>query len=200
MDPLSGRASGCRYGRPLPIGGEALLVVSRQTAMADDPTVGEDELSERRYVKAVCSQLGLVLLVHVPILVVIVIVFIHVLVVGNILPFSIVVFHVLLVHDLISIFPCVCVCLLVFYSLLLPTTTTTTSTAATPNEELIIGLSKVIKHVKLLLINIGLVSNLGMPRIDHMLLTTRPSLEDPLTVEAVVTELDLLVAVPQQSL
>ena len=185
IHPLSGRSTGGRHGSPLPVGGEPLLVVPRQSTVADDPPVRKDELAQRGDVEAVRLELGLVLLVvilctfHV---VVVVVVIAH-LIVRDILPLAILVVHVVFVHNL---------------SILVLSTLGTTTLAAA--QKLGVGLAKVIKHIELLLVDPPLVLELAMAGVDHVLLTAAPRLVDALAVQAVVSQLDLFLAVAQQTL
>mmetsp|Transcript_14166 Transcript_14166/g.22583 ORF Transcript_14166/g.22583 Transcript_14166/m.22583 type:complete len:301 (-) Transcript_14166:143-1045(-) len=160
------------HGRSFhPIRSESLFVIPRQSAMADDASVGEDELAEGSDVKPMRGNFGLVGLVKIIVFVfhggIFPLSFITILVILNILPSIIFHFH--------------------RSSRLLRALT----------QKFFIGLTKIIKHIKFLLIHTPLIQNLTMPFVPHVFQHGLGITKGFLTVQTQIPPSDLFVAITQ---
>mmetsp|Transcript_32755 Transcript_32755/g.68641 ORF Transcript_32755/g.68641 Transcript_32755/m.68641 type:complete len:265 (+) Transcript_32755:51-845(+) len=133
-------------GDPLgPIGCESLLVIPRQRAVADDASVGEDELPEGGDVEPMRGDFVFVCGVKI-----VVVLFLH----GGVFPsFAVIVVYVLppfviLLHRISDI---------------------SIDLRSAGAQKLTIRLAKVVKHVEFLLIDTPLVQNLAMFLVLHVL-------------------------------
>mmetsp|Transcript_7133 Transcript_7133/g.13307 ORF Transcript_7133/g.13307 Transcript_7133/m.13307 type:complete len:238 (-) Transcript_7133:592-1305(-) len=164
-------------GDPLgPLRCESLLVIPRQRAVADNASVGEDELSEGCDVEPMRSDFAVVGGMKI-----VVVLFLHVCVLPS---FTVIVLYVLpsfviLLHRISNI---------------------SIDLRGASTQKLAIRRAKVVKHVKLLLIHTRLVQNLAMFLVLHVLQQSSRARERFLTVQTQIAQADLLIGISQKSL
>mmetsp|Transcript_52207 Transcript_52207/g.156691 ORF Transcript_52207/g.156691 Transcript_52207/m.156691 type:complete len:522 (+) Transcript_52207:287-1852(+) len=185
-DALAVGAASGDHGGAIRRSADRLLVVPGEAAVADNPSIGEDELAEGRNVVPVCGELVLVAAVQTLLVFVF---FLHALVVRHVLPLGAVVVlafvHVFLVRSLLSL-------ILLSSRLLLP--------PGRARQEFLVSFVEVVKYVELLQIDAPLVPQLAMAGVDHVTAAALPRRKGLLAVQAGMSKLDLFVAVAEESL